>query len=130
MFCATALLATVGLLVSAYGYFIEQKMKQDPTYKPVCDISDKISCSKPFQSPYGSLMKIPNTIFGIGFYSAMLAFSVLEYKQPLFYFSLAAVGVSCYLAYILYVKIKSLCLLCSTIYAVNFGLLLASYSYL
>lgn len=130
MLIKTALLATIGLLVSSYGYFIEQKIKKDPTYQPVCDISDKISCSKPFTSSYGKLMTVSNTVIGMGFYSTILALSAFEYTMPIFYLSLGAVGVSVYLAYVLYFKIRSLCLLCSAIYGVNLGLLLASYGYL
>jgi len=130
MFAATAVLAVMGLLISAYGYFIEQKMKRDATYKPVCDISDNISCTKPFLSPYGKLMKVSNTVVGMGFYSTILAFSMLGYALPIFYLSVAAAGASLVLAYILYVKIRSLCLLCTAIYGINVGLLFVSYSYL
>ena len=130
MLINAATLASAGLLVSAYGYFIEKQIEKNPTYKPICDISEKISCSKPFLSPYGKVMNISNTVFGIIFYTTLLVFSVLEYKMFLFYLSIIAVAVSVYLAYILYFKIRSFCLLCSAIYGINLGLLLVSYSYI
>lgn len=130
MLVKTALLAMVGLLVSTYGYFIEQKIARDSNYTPACDISEKISCSKPLTSPYSNLFKISNTFIGMGFYATVLTLSILEYKNPLLYLSAASVGISIYLAYILYFKVKSFCLLCSTIYGVNIGLLLASYNYM
>ncbi len=42
----------------------------------------------------------------------------------------AACAVSVVLAYILYVKIKSFCVLCSSVYGINVLLLIASYWYL
>ncbi|MCH6575124.1 MAG: hypothetical protein IH795_07960 [Bacteroidetes bacterium] len=61
---AITILAILGLVVSAYAVYLEKKVKADPNYNPLCDISDKISCSKPIVSLYGGtlLMKCPHYV--------------------------------------------------------------------
>ena len=39
------LLSIAGFLISLYGFSIEQKLKTNPNYKPMCDISDRASCT-------------------------------------------------------------------------------------
>ncbi len=123
-------IACIGFGLSLYGFLIEQKIKKDPQYKPACDISDRISCSKPFLSSYGKLLSVSNTIVGLFFYALLGVFAWCEYTMLIFYCSLIAVVVSIYLAYILYAKIKVFCLLCTAIYIVNLALLWASYTQL
>merc|ERR1712080_163299 len=63
-----------------------------------------------------------NCIYGIFFYSVMLLASFLSYKfvaSVQMVMSLAAVGMSCYLAYILYFILHDLCVVCVSTYAVN-----------
>lgn len=128
MLLTPTLLSLGGMFVSLYGYFIEKKIKQNVTYRPTCDISDTISCSKPFLSPYSTMFGISNTILGISFYSIMLCLSLLEWKLILFCCSVMGVLVSVYLAYILATKIRSFCLVCTATYGINIALLIASYN--
>lgn len=48
MMTAILILATIGLLISIYGITVERKLQQDAQYKAACDISDMISCTRPF----------------------------------------------------------------------------------
>jgi len=129
MITSILIIAAVGFIVSLYSFFIEQKLKYNPAYKPICDISDRVSCTKPFTSPYGNVFFLSNAVIGIFFYAFIMTLAWCEYATLIFYCSLAAVITSVYLAYILYTKIKSLCLLCAVIYAVNLALLVVSYVY-
>lgn len=129
MIASVLIIAAVGFIASLYSFFIEQKLKYNPAYKPICDISDRVSCTKPFASSYGNLFFLSNAVIGIFFYTFIIALAWCEYVALIFYCSLAAVIISIYLAYILYAKIKSLCLLCTAIYAVNLALLVVSYAY-
>ena len=129
MITSIFIIAAVGFIVSLYSFFIEQKLKYNPAYKPVCDISDRISCTKPFTSSYGNIFFLSNAVIGIFFYAFIMILAWCEYAMLIFYCSLVAVIISIYLAYILYTKIKSLCLLCTAIYAVNLALLVVSYAY-
>lgn len=127
MIMTVFIIAAVGFALSLYGLFVEQKIKTNPAYKPVCDLSDRVSCSKPFLSPYGKLIKMPNRVLGLLFYAGMMLLAWCDYAELLWYGSVLSVLVSAVLAYILYFKIKALCLLCTSIYFVNLVLLYATY---
>ena len=124
------LLCAIGFLVSVYGFFIEQQLKKNPSYKPACDISDNMSCTKPLQSSFSKLFGISNTIIGMVFYAVMGVLAWWGYYLLVFLGSAAACLVSLYLAYVLYAKIKTLCLICTITYLVNGALLLASVWYI
>ncbi len=121
------LLSFAGLIISAYAYFIEQKLKKDVQYKPVCDLSEGMSCTKPIMSKYAKLFGISNALLGIIFYALLLLFAFLGFKNLLFFASIVAVIGSIVFASILYFKIKTFCLLCSSIYVINILLLIATY---
>jgi vitamin-K-epoxide reductase (warfarin-sensitive) len=117
-------LAGLGFCISLYTYITERQIKQNPTYKPFCDISDKISCSKPMLSKYSSIFFFSNAIMGMVFYAAV-ALAVILGSDHLF-LALAVLGAaaSAFLGYLLYFKIKSLCILCTSLYVINALLLI------
>lgn len=127
MLISILVIASIGLLLSTYGFYIEQKLKKDTTYKPLCDISPNISCSKPFLSPYGKIITNSNTALGMFFYSMLIVLGFFEYREVTFMFTFAGIAMSLVFAYILYFKIKTVCLLCSAIYIVNIALFIAAY---
>lgn len=123
MLIAIFTLSLIGFCISLYTYFVEQKIKSDATYKAVCDINDRISCSKPIKSEYSNIFYFSNAVIGMGFYTFV---AVLAYLNNLSLIAIAAAGsciVSVFLAYILYFKIKALCILCTSLYLVNLGIL-------
>ncbi len=120
------LLAVAGFAVSLYGFIVEQKLKQDPTYKPICDISDKASCTKPMLSEYGKFLGVSNTVIGMIFYTVVCAAACLGLAKLVLLLSIGACIASAGFAYILYFKIKTFCVLCTTTYAINAGLLVVS----
>lgn len=77
--------AGTGLCASLYSLYVEKRLEKNSTYKPLCDISDTISCSKPFMSPYTKLLGISNAYLGILVYSCVIALILLGYKQLVFY---------------------------------------------
>lgn len=117
------LLAMLGFFISLYAYIIEQRIKKNPEYKPACDLSDKISCSKAINSSYAKVFIYPIALIGILYYllTAILAF--FEFKTLLLISAISSVIISLLLAYILYIKIKTFCLICTTIYIINFLIL-------
>lgn len=137
-----AFFSFVGLLISVYGYYVEVKAESDSSYRAMCDISETISCTKVFSTPYGkgfgvvgkilgedSVLNVPNGVFGLAFYSTLLltAFN----RSPMvtkFQLGLAVVSnsLSIYLAYLLYFVIENLCVVCVSLYGVNFFILLFS----
>ena len=62
------IISIIGFLLSTYAFFVERKIKKSNSYKPLCDISKKISCTKAFGSKSGSLTGISNSFAGIFFY--------------------------------------------------------------
>ncbi len=121
------ILAVIGFCISLYTYLLEKKVKQNPGYKPVCDISDKISCTKPMKSAYANIFYISNALVGMVFYAVMAVGAFLNLHQLLFI--LACIGCigSIVLAYFLFFKVKSFCLLCTSLYIINALLLYMTY---
>ena len=122
------ILSCLGLLISLYAFYVKKKMEKDKNYSPVCDLSDKVSCTKAMGSEYGSFFIVPNSVWGIGFYALVLLLSILGNIEAVIWLSIVAVLGSIYLAYISFFKIKVLCPLCLGIYAINILILIFSYS--
>lgn len=128
---AFQLTAAVGFLASLYAFNVRRKVLKSDSYSPVCDISDRISCSKAFGSDYSKTLGVPNPLAGLLYYSAMALLPFFEMSlQYLFYLTLPPVVFSVYLAYISYVRQKNFCLVCSFIYLVNLALALLAVSLL
>jgi len=121
------ILAITGFIISFYAYFTETKLKEDASYKPVCDISERISCSKPLQSEYANLFFISNTIVGIIFYVSIAILAFFNMAAAIFYAAIASGVATIYLAYLLYFKVQSLCIVCTSLYVVNALILFFSY---
>jgi len=118
-------LSVVGLLVSLYALQVELRRKHNRRYKPFCDFSKNMSCSKALLSEEGRLFGIPNALLGILGYIAIILASYAGLTQVVFAFALSATLLSVYLAYILYKK-KNFCIVCIAAYSINaFILILA-----
>ena len=118
------LLAILGFLLSLYSLYVEWKLSISKNYKPLCDINNRISCTKAFESKYGHLFILPNPFYGLVFYS--LVFILTGYSDYVFYLASASLIFSIYLAYISYFKQKNFCLVCTLIYLINLTLFLSS----
>lgn len=46
----------IGLLLSVYSYHVESSMEEDENYSAMCDINEKISCTKVFGSMWVQLL--------------------------------------------------------------------------
>ena len=123
------ILAVVGFCIAAYTYITEQKIKQNPTFRPVCDLSDIVSCSKPMKSPYANFFMISNGLAGMLFYTTIALLAYLHTHTLLILAAFAGCVVSCILGYFLYVKVKAICLLCTALYLINFLLLYVSIAF-
>lgn len=121
------IVAAVGFAISLYGLWVERKKQENLTYKPICDISDKVSCSKTFLSPWGKLFGISNVYLGLLAYLVIMVLAVLGLQKLILYIAVALVLFSAFLAYILFVKIKAICLICISVYIVNLALLICAF---
>ncbi|MBR9699950.1 vitamin K epoxide reductase family protein [Candidatus Woesearchaeota archaeon] len=115
------ILALIGLILSLYSLYVERRYAKKP-FRPICDISENISCTKAFSSKYGKHFNIPNPIYGIAFYSSLFLF-----QEYLLYLTALGVAISLYLAYISYIRQKNFCVICSLTYVINILLFIAAY---
>ena len=127
MLIKSIIFASIGLCLSYYSYTIEQKLKKNSAYKPFCDISDQLSCSKPLLSPYSALFGINNSLLGICFYISIIALALLGMSTALFWATLMACIASILFAFILIVKVQAFCLICVSLYIINALLFFTSY---
>jgi vitamin-K-epoxide reductase (warfarin-sensitive) len=119
-------LAAVGFCISLYTYLLEKKVKAAPDYKGFCDLSDTISCTKPMKTQYANLFYYSNAFIGMVFYLVVILLAYFKATSLLILATTAACAFSALLAYFLYFKIKSFCLLCTSLYIINILLLLLS----
>lgn len=47
-----AAVSAVGVLISIYAFHVESRHEQDNTYEALCDISERVSCTKVFSSKW------------------------------------------------------------------------------
>lgn len=118
----------IGMLLSAYAFYVEMKFDEAKRlglqYKALCDIG-MFSCTKVFSSEFGymtqfipGMPKISNAAVGFLFYVFMIL--IERSTTLLLFFS----GVSCVgsigLFYLLTVHLNDFCIVCFSIYVVNF----------
>lgn len=128
MFLSIVLLACAGFGVSLYAYFVERKIMADANYKAACDLTDRISCTKPLTSQYAKLFFISNSLAGMIFYTLVALLGFYEAPNFLLLFASAGLLSSIVLGYLLYFKVKALCLLCTSLYIINICLFVISYN--
>ncbi len=119
MITKTVLLSLAGLIASLYAYYVERALKKDSLHKPLCDVNDRMSCSKAFLSPYGSFLGISTAFVGISFYSVLIILAAFNFATLVFYASIAAFLATLLFMYLLYFKVKTFCFICTTIYIIN-----------
>lgn len=116
-------LPPLGFLLSLYAYITELKIKAYSDYKPLCDLSDRVSCSKVMNSPYSKIFLFSNAVWGMLFYAAafiLLFFSGFWRARVLLaVLIIISFLVTCYLAYLLYFKIRTICMVCTSLYVIN-----------
>lgn len=125
---AALFFATAGLLISLYSAHSHYQNYTDPLYSSFCAISKSINCDTVAQSPWSIMFGIPVAWWGVLFYLFFLLilltenrYSLAAWRGWLLVMSISS-AVTLGLAGIAVWKIKSLCLVCLTIYTVTFGL--------
>lgn len=121
------ILAIIAFGLSWYAYHVEQFAGKKKGYHPACDINDNSSCSKAFTSEYGRTFGVSNGTLGMLLYVVMIVLALLGEVQWLFLISCLTVLVSIYLAYILYAKVKTFCVVCTSVYVLNILLAISTY---
>jgi vitamin-K-epoxide reductase (warfarin-sensitive) len=130
MLLSVALISVVGFLICLYGFFIERKVKADQKYKAICDLSDHVSCTKTFLSPWGSLFGISNIQLGLVAYFVMFLVALIGKTCLAFLLATGFMIATIFFAYILFTKVKTFCLICVSTYIVNLILFIVTYYYM
>lgn len=122
------LLNIAGLLISSYAYYVRYKVLKSSSYSPICDISEKISCSKAFGSKFSKTLGIPNPLLGIIYYIIIFILSLFEFfLQYIFYLTILPFLFSMFLAYISYFCQRNFCIVCTFTYILNIALTYISF---
>jgi vitamin-K-epoxide reductase (warfarin-sensitive) len=132
-----------GIIFSGYAVYVEHRTSLDADYEALCDISEKVSCSKVFTSDYGHILSqvglvskgssldLPNAALGFFFYLVYLVFYRLFRNSKLGQLSLLGMSVlslmfSAYLSVVLATVLHEFCVVCTSSYVCNFGLFVSS----
>ncbi|XP_031555145.1 vitamin K epoxide reductase complex subunit 1-like [Actinia tenebrosa] len=137
------LFSVLGISVSLYALYIEVRKSKDKNYKAACDLSESMSCSRVLTSKYSKgfgmvelllgkehFLNLPNCILGIVFYSLQLLLGMIHSSLAvnlLFFTSILSCLGSVYLAIVLFVILKDVCLVCMATYIINGILLFLNY---
>jgi len=116
------ILPIIGLILTFYTIYVGNRSIEDPNYKAICDINDKISCSKVSTSKYSQMMFLPNSVYGILYYILVFMLS-FRYTHYIFYLTIPVALFGLYLIYLMLVKIKKICLVCLLIHILSFIIL-------
>jgi uncharacterized membrane protein len=124
------ILALAGFVDSLYFVMVHYGFTDSkPPEIPICPVNGQGTCETAAEAPQSEIFGLPNCIFGLGFYSfvlaaaaARLAFGFWPVPGILAGVSLIAAVMSIYLAYTLVFQIKILCPLCFTAHAINLSL--------
>ncbi len=129
-----AYLGLFGLAVTLYAIDVERKAIQGK--KALCDVSG-MSCSRVLVSPYAKIvgklfglnpdhpLNLPNTYYGALYYVAVVLYGFYPFtlipgrEVMLVTVSGLSLGACLGFAYILYFKLKDICIVCMVTYAVN-----------
>ena len=123
----------LGFALSTYAFYVEYKTNEANRlglqYRALCDIGI-FSCTKVFGSEFGhisqffGLPKVSNAFVGMTFYMALLL--VERFNTMLLLMSVASCIGSVGLFTILTVVMKDFCIVCFSIYVVNFTCLIVA----
>ncbi|HXF60850.1 MAG TPA: vitamin K epoxide reductase family protein, partial [Caldilineaceae bacterium] len=123
-------LACAGAVISLYLTYIFSRLHREPGWQSVCAISEALDCDAVVLSPYGSVAGAPLSFLGIWFYGFVMLVAGLELRarRPRFPRSLvtvlwvaaaSAAATSVGLAAVSLLVLRTFCLFCAVLYALN-----------
>jgi protein-disulfide isomerase len=135
---ATILCAAIGLLIAGNIAWLHHQLAANPGSTSWCNINTDMSCDVVLTSEYAVLFGVPVGYWAILTYLVVIAAAVVVLRTPSaarrrqMASALLAIAVWCvvyslYLAYISFIELNTICVLCSGLYVVNLGLLVATF---
>ena len=128
--------ALAGLVSSGMSTYVHYRLVQDPDYLSFCDISATVSCTQVYLSRFGSVQGVPVALGGFVWFGLVLLLGAFggrgapEFRENLSAYVLVmstlALASVFYLAYASFFVLKTLCVLCATVYVAVAGIFLVS----
>jgi uncharacterized membrane protein len=122
------IVALIGFLLSLYAFYIERRVANNAAYRAICDLSETVNCTRVLKSKEGHVLGVSNALIGLLFYTLIFGLSFYRQFTLIFWLAILSVIGSTYLAYVSYIKMRNVCLVCTGIYVINILLLVASYA--
>ena len=133
---AVIVCALIGLAAASTSTYVHYQLVQDPAYTSFCDVNEGVSCTRVYQSRFGTVGDVPVALLGAFWFglvlfltvaagrgSAALTENVGSYLLVLSTFGLAMV---LFLGYESVAVLGIVCLLCVAVYASVVGIFIAS----
>jgi protein-disulfide isomerase len=134
---ATAVVALLGLAIAADLAYLHAQVAASSEYTSWCSINEVVNCNVVLASEYAYFLGLPVAVWavltylGVGIAALVLPAIASAARRRQLVAALFAVAVwnvlfSLYLLYVSLYELGALCLLCSGLYVVNFGLLVTT----
>jgi uncharacterized membrane protein len=119
-------LALLGLLDALYFTLVAYRvLAPDAAWLPRVCRMDEGTCARVVDAPEARLLRIPNSVLGLGWYALVLLHALRPLPcAPLLLLGAASVAMSAYLAWALLRKLRAPCPLCFLGHGINAALLL------
>ncbi|XP_059146212.1 vitamin K epoxide reductase complex subunit 1-like protein 1 [Physella acuta] len=134
----------LGVVTCLYALHVEVNKERDPSYRAACDLSEHMSCSRVLTSKYSQGFGVMHLLFGenhmlnsrncnIGLVIYIINILLCVFLPSpmaatiLYYGSIVSVLGCVYLAFILFVVLKDVCIVCMSMYGINAVLLYLTY---
>jgi len=121
--------AGLGICLYLYSFHIELLMGEIKS-GPLCGADNGLGCHSVASGPYSSMMGVPLASWGAVFYSTLvlLGFGGIIFWRDCgrvflrwaFFLAVFGLALDLYLAYTMIFRIRAVCWLCATTYAINF----------
>jgi protein-disulfide isomerase/uncharacterized membrane protein len=122
--------ALAGIVLAAISTWVHHEISHASAgYTSFCNVSDTVNCDTVVTSPYGMLLRVPVSVWAIGFYALLLALTVRvaatgpprrdRARADALALAVAGSLFSAYLAGISAFVLRTLCVLCAGLYVVS-----------
>jgi len=131
--------ALAGVLLATVSTWVHHQVTSSSgSFTSFCNVSDSINCDTVVTSRYGTLLRIPVSVWALGYYVILFVLAIRAAGPPApgrdraradaFAWAVAGTVFSAYLATISAVVLKTLCLLCAGLYVVSAAALISAWA--
>ena len=124
---ALIVLGVAGLGVSIVMLYVHHQLTvTGGTYTSFCNVSKGVNCDAVLSSQYAEFLRIPVALWAAATYCAVMALASWSWppaRIALLALAGGGAGYSLFLAVVSVVVLQTVCLLCTTLYVVNAGIL-------